>query len=63
MIFSIREWYFKRKNVVEILDFLKLEGVMRIDDVEVGRGSGADILGHPMEALAWLANHASFGTP
>lgn len=39
------------------LDLLKIEGVMRIDDVEVGRGSGADFLGHPMEALAWLVNH------
>ena len=46
------------------LDLLKIEGVMRIDDVEVGRGSGADILGHPMEALAWLANHCiSLGAP
>ena len=27
-------------------------------------GLGADILGHPMEALAWLANHrASLGQP
>ncbi|MGB0363983.1 MAG: sulfate adenylyltransferase, partial [bacterium] len=47
----------KEKTSWKSLDLLKLEGVMRIDDVEVGRGSGADILGHPMEALAWLANH------
>jgi 2-oxo-3-hexenedioate decarboxylase/2-keto-4-pentenoate hydratase len=29
---------------------------MLIDDVEVGAGRGSDILGHPLEALAWLAN-------
>lgn len=28
--------------------------VARVDDVEVGRGCGADVLGHPIEALAWL---------
>ena len=31
-------------------------GVTRINDVEVGRGIGADVLGHPLNALAWLAN-------
>ena len=31
-------------------------GHMTIDGIEVGRGSGRDILGHPLEALAWLAN-------
>ena len=54
----------KEKTSWKSLDLMKLEGVMRIDDVEVGRGSGADILGHPMEALAWLANHCiSLGAP
>jgi 2-keto-4-pentenoate hydratase len=28
--------------------------VARVDGVEVARGSGADVLGHPLEALAWL---------
>jgi 2-keto-4-pentenoate hydratase len=28
-----------------------------INDVEVSRGTGADVLGHPHRALAWLANH------
>jgi len=27
------------------------------DGVEIGRGKGADALGHPFEPLAWLANH------
>jgi 2-oxo-3-hexenedioate decarboxylase/2-keto-4-pentenoate hydratase len=30
-----------------------------VNGVEVGRGSGADVLGHPHHALAWLANHLS----
>jgi 2-oxo-3-hexenedioate decarboxylase/2-keto-4-pentenoate hydratase len=29
---------------------------MTINGGEVGTGSGGDILGHPLEALAWLAN-------
>ena len=28
-----------------------------INGAEAGRGSGADVLGHPHHALAWLANH------
>lgn len=32
---------------------------MLIDGVEVGAGTGADVLGHPLEALAWLASSAS----
>jgi 2-oxo-3-hexenedioate decarboxylase/2-keto-4-pentenoate hydratase len=28
-----------------------------INGVEVGRGIGADVMGHPHEALAWLANN------
>lgn len=34
-----------------------LEGIAFIDGREVGRGSGRDVLGHPLDALAWLANH------
>jgi 2-keto-4-pentenoate hydratase len=33
-----------------------LFGRMRINSAEVGSGRGADILGHPLDALAWLAN-------
>lgn len=36
---------------------LAVEGIAFIDDREVGRGSGRDVLGHPLDALAWLANH------
>jgi 2-oxo-3-hexenedioate decarboxylase/2-keto-4-pentenoate hydratase len=39
------------------LDLPSLAGVTRINGVEVGRGRGADVMGHPFEALAWLANN------
>jgi 2-keto-4-pentenoate hydratase len=38
------------------LDLAGLRGRMTINGVEVGTGRGRDILGHPLEALAWLAN-------
>jgi 2-oxo-3-hexenedioate decarboxylase/2-keto-4-pentenoate hydratase len=38
-------------------DLLQLIGRALINGVEVGRGTGADVLGHPHNALAWLANH------
>jgi 2-oxo-3-hexenedioate decarboxylase/2-keto-4-pentenoate hydratase len=37
------------------LDLERIAGVMRVNRREVGRGNGADILGHPFAALAWLA--------
>lgn len=39
------------------LDLAALGGRMLIDGEVVGEGRGADVLGHPFEALAWLANH------
>jgi 2-keto-4-pentenoate hydratase len=38
------------------LDLAGLRGHMAINGVEVGTGKGGDILGHPLAALAWLAN-------
>lgn len=38
------------------LDLRALSGATRINNREVGRGQGADVMGHPMQALAWLAN-------
>jgi 2-keto-4-pentenoate hydratase len=38
-------------------DLLKVTGRAMIDGKEAGRGTGADVLGHPHHALAWLANH------
>jgi 2-keto-4-pentenoate hydratase len=37
------------------LDLAAIEGSMTVDGSVVGSGTGADILGHPLEALAWLA--------
>ncbi|RYF64796.1 MAG: hydratase, partial [Comamonadaceae bacterium] len=35
----------------------QVEGVAWLDGKEVGRGTGRDVMGHPLDALAWLANH------
>jgi 2-keto-4-pentenoate hydratase len=44
-------------------DLLEVQGRTLINGGEAGRGTGADVLGHPHNALAWLANHlASQGT-
>lgn len=41
------------------LDLAALRGTTEINGVEAGAGSGADVLGHPLEALALLANEAT----
>jgi 2-keto-4-pentenoate hydratase len=38
-------------------DLLAVKGRALINGVEAGEGTGADVLGHPHNALAWLANH------
>src|SRR6202022_304729 len=38
-------------------DLLQVVGRALINGVEAGQGTGADVLGHPHNALAWLANH------
>ncbi|MEH2561223.1 2-keto-4-pentenoate hydratase [Bradyrhizobium sp. AZCC 2289] len=38
-------------------DLLNVVGRAVINGKEAGRGTGADVLGHPHNALAWLANH------
>jgi 2-keto-4-pentenoate hydratase len=40
-----------------IADLLQVKGRALINGREAGRGTGADVLGHPHNALAWLANH------
>jgi 2-oxo-3-hexenedioate decarboxylase/2-keto-4-pentenoate hydratase len=38
-------------------DLLKVVGRALINGAEAGQGTGADVSGHPHNALAWLANH------
>ena len=38
-------------------DLLDVIGRAVINGMEVSRGTGADVLGHPHNPLAWLANH------
>ena len=38
-------------------DLVQVTGRAVINGTEAGRGTGADVLGHPHAALAWLANH------
>jgi 2-keto-4-pentenoate hydratase len=39
------------------LDLGSVVGVASVNGVEVGRGTGSDVLGHPLEAMAWIARH------
>jgi len=38
------------------VDLPAVTGVTRLNGVEAGRGEGRAVMGHPFEALAWLAN-------
>ncbi len=38
------------------VDLAAAVGTTTVDGAEAGRGLGADVMGHPLEALAWLAN-------
>jgi 2-keto-4-pentenoate hydratase len=40
----------------KVPDLLNVAGRAIVNGKEVGRGTGADVLGHPHNALAWLAN-------
>lgn len=44
------------------LDLAAVRGVATINGAEVGQGRGAEAMGHPFDAVAWVANHlASLG--
>jgi 2-oxo-3-hexenedioate decarboxylase/2-keto-4-pentenoate hydratase len=46
------------------LDLSAARGRMTINGAKVGSGRGGDVLGHPLAALAWLANlHAAHDRP
>jgi 2-keto-4-pentenoate hydratase len=39
------------------LDLAAVRGVATINGRKVGEGRGADVMGHPLDAVAWLADH------
>jgi len=39
------------------IDLASLQGVATINGAIVGAGHGRDVMGHPLDALAWLANN------
>ena len=44
------------------IDLGAVQGVASINGIKVGEGRGADCMGHPLDALTWLADHlASVG--
>jgi 2-oxo-3-hexenedioate decarboxylase/2-keto-4-pentenoate hydratase len=45
---AVRDW--------RHIDLAASAGVMVINGEEVGKGRGADVMGHPLEPLVWLAN-------
>lgn len=48
----------------QTLDLAALVGRTIINGTEAGRGNGALVMGHPLNALAWLANsRAEYGQP
>lgn len=46
---AVSEW--------ESIDLAGSRGTMSINGELVGEGLGSDVMGHPLEALAWLANN------
>src|SRR5215510_7453722 len=40
----------------QTIDLAAAHGTMLINDVVVGEGYGRDVMGHPLDALVWLAN-------
>jgi 2-keto-4-pentenoate hydratase len=44
------------------IDLAAVRGIASINDNQVGEGRGADAMGHPLDVVAWLAEHlASIG--
>jgi 2-oxo-3-hexenedioate decarboxylase/2-keto-4-pentenoate hydratase len=38
------------------VDLARARGVLTVNGEVVGEGRGSDVMGHPLEALVWLAN-------
>ena len=47
----LRDWH--------ALDLAELGGVLTVNDVIRGEGRGADVMGHPLNALVWLVDHCA----
>ena len=43
------------------IDLASVRGVASINGREVGKGRGKDAMGHPLDAVAWIADHLSAG--
>ena len=41
----------------QAIDLAAVRGVATINGNKVGEGRGADAMGHPLDAVAWLADH------
>ncbi len=41
------------------IDLPKAKATLRFGDKHIAEGTGAAVLGHPLDALTWLANHLS----
>ena len=41
----------------QALDLAALKGTASINGKKVGQGQGRDVMGHPLDALAWVANN------
>ena len=39
------------------LDLAAMHGTLHVNGALAGEGHGKDVMGHPLEALTWLANH------
>ena len=51
--YPVEEW--------QALDLAAMRGVASINGREVGEGKGADAMGHPFHAVAWIADHLAAG--
>jgi 2-keto-4-pentenoate hydratase len=44
------------RNDWRALDLAAMRGVVSLDGIVIGEGRGGDLMGHPLDALAWLAD-------
>lgn len=49
----------ERRTDWQSLDLGGIRGEVRIDGALEGVGHGSDLMGHPMQALSWIATHAN----